>query len=538
MTSIKLILRASAACAALAICQPVAAEVPGYQAKVEAKLREVKAGAADGPFKPDWDSLRTQYRTPDWFRDAKFGIFIHWGVYSVPAYANEWYSRNMYVPGNSAYEHHVKTYGPQSKFGYKDFIPMFKAEKFDAAQWIQLFQNAGAKYVIPVAEHCDGFAMYASDFSEWDSMDMGPRRDVTGEIAKAARAQGMHFGLSSHRAEHWWWYHRGRSFDSDVSDPRYAGLYGPAAPTGLPADNPDHWPDSNQLQNWMPPSQAFLDDWTARTGELIDKYQPELIYFDWWTDAPMFRPRMREAAAYYYNQGAKRGEQPIIAYKGAQFAEGSALFDMERGKMDALRLTPWQSDTSVSIKSWGYAQNDQYRTPKSLVADLIDIVSKNGNLLLNVGPRADGTIPDEITAVLHGMGEWLKVNGEAIYGTRPFKYFGEGDTRSGRVREGGQFAEGKLAEFTPADIRFTTKGDVLYAMGLERPGDGAVLIKTLFAGTPYLDAPIKSVELLGGGDVAWKQTPRGLELTLPSVTGDPMVFRGEIMPYALKIRMH
>ena len=165
MTSIKFIFRASATCVALALCAPVAAEVPGYQGRIDAKLRDVKAGVANGPFKADWDDLRAKYRTPDWFRDAKFGIFIHWGVYSVPAFANEWYSRNMYVPGNAAYEHHVKTYGPQSKFGYKDFIPQFRAEKFDAAEWVKLFADAGAKYVIPVAEHCDGFAMYASDFT-------------------------------------------------------------------------------------------------------------------------------------------------------------------------------------------------------------------------------------------------------------------------------------------------------------------------------------------------------------------------------------
>jgi alpha-L-fucosidase len=496
---------------------------------VAAQLAKVKQGVGAGPFKSDWDSLRA-YRTPEWFRDAKFGIFIHWGVYSVPGFANEWYSRNMYVPGNKAYEHHRKTYGPQDKFGYKDFIPLFRAEKFDPAAWVKLFADAGARYVVPVAEHCDGFAMYASDFTRWDSSEMGPKRDVTGEIAKAARAQGMHFGLSSHRAEHWWWYHKGRSFPSDVADPKNRGLYGPAAPTGLPADNPDAWPDSSQLQNWMPPSREFLDDWMARTSELIDKYRPELIYFDWWTSAPLYEPLMRDTAAYYYNRSAAWRQPGIIAYKGSQFAEGSAMFDMERGKSDALKLTPWQSDTSISIHSWGYAQNDSYRTPKSLIADLIDIVSKNGNLLLNVGPRADGTIPDEIASVLAGMGAWLKVNGEAIYGTRPFHYFGEGPTSSGQVRVGGQVEESSKKGFVPADIRFTTKGDTLYVMGLERPADGAVLVKTLYAGTPYLPAPIRHIELLGGGKIDWKQTARGLEIRLPADASGGM-------PYALRVRV-
>ncbi|MCM8730564.1 alpha-L-fucosidase [Hephaestia sp. GCM10023244] len=503
--------------------------VPGYEAKVEAKLQAVQAGIASGPFKSDWDSLRAGYKTPDWFRNAKFGIFIHWGVYSVPAFANEWYSRNMYVPGNPAYEHHLKTYGPQSKFGYKDFIPMFKAEKFNPDAWVKLFTDAGAKYVIPVAEHCDGFAMYDSDLTVWDAADMGPRRDVVGEIAKAARAKGMHFGLSSHRAEHSWWYHMGRTFDSDVNDPKNFGIYGPAQRTGLPADKSTAWPDSGQLQNWMPPSKEFLNDWQARTTELIDKYSPELIYFDWWTSAPVYEPLMRDTAAYYYNKTAKQYEQGIIAYKGSQFAEGSAMFDMERGKSDALKLTPWQSDTSVSVHSWGYAQNDTYRTAPSLIADLIDIVSKNGNLLLNVGPKADGTIPEEIASVLKGMGGWLKVNGEAIYDTRPFKYFGEGSTKSGQVRVGGQVEESATKGFGVDDIRFTTKGDNLYAMGLERPKNGAVLIKTLYAGNPYLNAPIKSIELLDGGKIKWQQTPEGLKITLPAV-GDGA------FPYALRIR--
>lgn len=499
-----------------------------YQpAKVEAQLAKVKQGVTEGPFKPDWDSLRG-FRTPEWFRDAKFGIFIHWGPYSVPAYANEWYSRNMYVPGNKAYEHHVKTYGPQSKFGYKDFIPLFKAEKFDPAAWLELFDEAGARYVVPVAEHCDGFAMYASDVTRWDASEMGPKRDVVGEIAKAARKQGLHFGLSSHRAEHWWWYHAGRAYDSDVNDPKFAGLYGPAARTGLPADKPDNWPDSGQLQNWMPPNKEFLNDWMARTSELIDKYSPELIYFDWWTSSPEFEPLMRDTAAYYYNRSAAQNAPGIIAYKGSQFAEGSALFDLERGKTDALRLTPWQSDTSVSVHSWGYAKDDTYRTPKSLTADLIDIVSKNGNLLLNVGPKADGTIPDEIATVLRGMGAWLKVNGEAIYDTRPFKYFGEGPTLSGQVRVGGQVEESVRKGFTVQDIRFTTKGDTLYVLGLERPQDGAVLVKTLYQGTPYLDRPIAGIELLGSGAVRWEQTPKGLSVTLPADTSGGM-------PYALKL---
>ncbi len=231
-------------------------------AKQVAKVRAETAPAAKVPFHADWDSL-AQYRTPDWFRDAKFGIFLHWGVYSVPAFANEWYSRNMYIPGNSANQHETATYGPLTTFGYKDFIPMFHAERFDPAAWIDLFARAGAHYIVPVAEHCDGFAMYASDMTPWNAVAMGPHRDVVGELAVAARARGLRFGVSSHTAEHWWWYGVGRAIPSDVRDetPLTAQLYGPAAPMNLPGpdgtiDYSAKEPDPSHLERWQPPDQA------------------------------------------------------------------------------------------------------------------------------------------------------------------------------------------------------------------------------------------------------------------------------------------
>jgi alpha-L-fucosidase len=491
---------------------------------VAAQLAKVEKGIKKGPYKADWQSLKA-FEVPEWFRDAKFGIFLHWGPYSVPGFANEWYTRNMYSEGNVAYIYHKNVFGPQSKFGYKDFIPQFRAEKFDAKAWVALFEAAGAKYVIPVAEHCDGFAMYDSDMTDWNAVKMGPKRDTTGELMKATRAAGLHFGLSSHRAEHWFWYNDGRKFDSDVNDPKYAGLYGPAAPVNLPGDTSTGWPNSSHLENWFPPDKEFRDDWLARATELVDKYQPEMIYLDWWTQAPALEPDMRKFSAYYYNESKKNGRAPAITYKGEQFIEGSALFDIERGKLDALRLEPWQTDTSVSIHSWGYAQDDEYRTAKSLVADLIDVVSKNGNLLLNVGPKADGTIPEEATKVLLGIGDWLKVNGEAIYGTRPFKYFGEGPT----VIATGEKKEAPNKTWTAADIRFTTKGDTLYALGLERPANGKVVIKTLYKGTPYLDkAPAQIVLLDTGQPVEWVQTATGLEVNLPV---DP----SKTMPYVLRM---
>jgi alpha-L-fucosidase len=360
---------------------------------------------------------------------------------------------------------------------------------------------------------------------------MGPKRDVLGELAKAARERGLHFTLSSHRAEHWWWYHLGRTYDSDVNDPRYDGLYGPAAPMGLPADSPSAWPESGQVQMWMPPDRAFLDDWLARSSELVDKYRPELVYLDWWTSAPLFDPMLRKFAAYYYGTAAANSFGEVaIAYKGEQFAEGTALFDMERGAMDDKRLTPWQSDTSVSIRSWGYVEGDDYRTAKSLVGNLFDIVSKNGNLLLNVGPREDGTIPEEVRDVLLEIGAWLEVNGEGIFESRPFHFYGEGPTRSGAEREPGQVEAAATRSYTPEDFRFTTRGSAVYVFGLQYPDNGQALIKTLYAGTPYLERPIADVSLLADGGVSWRQTDSGLEVRLSAPPANDM-------PYALKITL-
>jgi alpha-L-fucosidase len=232
---------------------------------VREQIAHVDAGDHSGPFAPDWDSLGG-YRAPEWFRDAKFGIFIHWGVFSVPAFGNEWYPRNMYQQGSAEFKHHVATYGPQSKFGYKDFIPQFRAEHFDADAWVDLFAQAGARYIVPVAEHCDGFAMYDSAIDPWNAAKMGPHRDIVGALEAATRKRGLRFGVSSHRAEHWWWYDGGTQFDSDVQDPRYAVLYGPAAQRTLLGAAARREPDPNHLETWLAPDHAFTDDWLARSA--------------------------------------------------------------------------------------------------------------------------------------------------------------------------------------------------------------------------------------------------------------------------------
>ena len=464
-------------------------------------IKTVDTVAAQGPFRPAWDSLET-YQVPEWYQDAKFGIFIHWGVYSVPAFDSEWYPRNMYLAKEAAFQHHVATYGPHSKFGYKDFIPKFRAEKFNADEWAELFRKAGAKYVVPVAEHHDGFPMYDCSLTEWCAAKMGPKRDVVGELAAAVRKQGLHFGASSHRAEHWWFFERGKTFDSDVQDPRYAGLYGPANPRRLSGADRDNQPD-----------QAYLDDWLARTTEIVEKYQPEVLWFDWWIEQPVFQPYLQRFAAYYYNRGAEWKRGVAINYKLKTFPERAAVLDIERGQLEALRPQFWQTDTSVGEKSWGYIQNDTFRTPDSLVHQLVDIVSKNGCLLLNVGPRPDGTIPEEVQKILLDVGQWLTVNGEAIYGTRPWKVYGEGPTQV----VGGSFKDTATRPFTSEDIRFTTRGNTLYAIALAWPPNGKLTIKSLASGSGLYSGKIAKVELLGStAPIKWTQTAAGLTVNLPA----------------------
>jgi len=458
----------------------------------ENSLNTIDQVVASGPFQAAWESL-AQYTIPAWYQDGKFGIFIHWGVYSVPAFGNEWYPRNMYVQGSDELKHHVEAYGPQSRFGYKDFIPQLNGKKFNADEWAEVFEKSGARYVVPVAEHHDGFAMYDCAFSAWSAVNMGPRRDIIGELAAATRRQGLVFGLSSHRAEHWWFFNGGMTFDSDVQDPRYASFYGPAQPKE------------------MQPDQTFLDDWLMRTCELVDKYQPQLVWFDWWIEEPAFKPYLQKFAAYYYNRGAQWSRDVAINYKNQAFPEGVAVFDVERGQLGGIRPIFWQTDTSISKNSWGYVQNQDYKRAGDLVGDLVDIVSKNGALLLNVGPRPDGTLPEPEQRILLEIGQWLAVNGEAIYGTRPWKVFGEGPTT---VIEG-SFSDTKRTAFTGQDIRFTTKGDTLYAIALAWPGERLV-IKSLGKSMSLWDREISNICLLGHeGQLEWSRDESGLTVKLP-----------------------
>jgi alpha-L-fucosidase len=460
-------------------------------------LAKVRATIAAGPFRDTWESLAA-YTVPRWFTEAKFGIFVHWGVYSVPAFRSEWYPRNAYKPGTPEFEHHVATYGPHTEFGYKDFIPRFTMNRFDPRDMAALFRRSGAQFVVPVAEHHDGFAMYDEPRTRWKAPLVGPHRDVYGELVTEVRRQWLTPGASSHRAEHWFFFNGGMTFDSDVRDPEFADLYGPAQ------------------REETSPNEAYLEDWLLRTVEIIDRYRPQVLWFDWWIETPGFEPYLRQLAAYYYNRAAQWGREVVIQYKHQAFAPGTAVYDVERGASAGIRPEPWQNDTSVSRNSWGWIDGHDHKSVPDIVGELIDVVAKNGCLLLNVGPKPDGTIPQPEREILEGVGAWLDVNGEAIFGTSPWTVFGEGPTA---VPEG-SFTDAVPLSYTARDLRFTQhvypEQTYLYAMTTVWPDDGVVRIKTLGTASGVPIPGVHEVLLLGDGKpLVFRREPDELVVELP-----------------------
>jgi alpha-L-fucosidase len=464
------------------------------------------------PFEPTWESLE-RYECPEWFQDAKFGIYAHWGPYSAAQgdRNTDWYSRNMYRPGHPNHEFHVENFGPISEFGYKDLIPLFTAEKFDADEWVELYVEAGARFAGPVAEHADGFAMWDSDVTKWNAKRMGPKRDVVAEMREAVRKRGLKFVTSLHHQWKWGWY---PTWDpnTDTSNPEYSGLYGPKVTPGAWGSKQEN----GRFDVMRPdprPTPEFAAEWLAKVKEVITGYEPDLLWFDNRMQTLPESIRM-EMASFFYNEAQKRGQEVVLTYKQPDLQEGTATIDLERARMPDIYPDPWLTDSSVSASSWAYASDITYYSTDRLIDDLVDIVSKNGCLLLNVAPRPNGTIPEEQKGRLRAMGKWLKANGEAIYATRPWNVFGEGPTKTLQ----GHLADLKFDGFTAEDIRFTRSkdGKTLYAIALGWPEEDkdvvieSVNIKGLGGRT------IESIRMLGyEGAINWTLTKDGLKVGFP-----------------------
>jgi alpha-L-fucosidase len=470
---------------------------------------ELKSDSKEMTYEATWESLK-QHSTPQWLRDAKFGIYTHWGIYCYTATRGNatWNSHAAYNrPDSEAARDFYQKFGELTpEFGYKDLIPKFTAEKFDAEEWADLFAKSGAKFAGPVAEHHDGFAMWDTRYSEWNAAKMGPERDVVGELEKAIKAKNMKFVTAFHHAASWTFF---PTWDKtkDCSNPEYSGLYGPVHQQG------------------EMPSKEFLDEWYGKLTEVVDKYDPDFVWFDFALDR-IREDYVKNFVAYYYNKADERGKDVVITYKGHDLPPGVALLDHELGQEPELTYYEWITDNSIDVQgAWGYIDGLEYKTVDRLVDNLVDRVSKNGYLLLNIGPKWDGTIPEGAKEGLLGMGEWLEVNGEAIYGTSSWVKSGEGPTsvklreRAGQETGSVGFNESDIA-YTNKDIRFTVKDNTLYAIMLDWTEEDVMIKSLVRKNAPgYYIYPyeISSVTMLGDGkELEWELVEgEGLRISPP-----------------------
>ena len=485
-----------------------AAEMPPPAAPVPEKVQ-----IADGPFKPTFESLG-QYQCPDWFRDAKLGIWGILGPQSLPEYG-DWYARQMYLEGHPQYKFHLAHYGHPSKFGYKDLVATWKADAFDPDRLMALYKKAGAKYFVVLANHHDNWDNWNSKYHRWNSVNVGPKKDIVGLWRDAARKHGLRFGVTEHLARSYSWFNTNKGRDKegpsagvpyDGNDPTYADLYFPPhedTSATYPKAPPEWWPRQ----------------WFYRIRDLVDTYQPDLLYTD---GGVPFGDVGRSLIAHFYNANMQwHGGKLEAVYnvknwgrtgEHGEYVDGIGVQDVERGALQGIQAQPWQTDTCIG--DWFYKTGLPYKPTRMVIAMLADIVSKNGNLLLNIPLKHDGTIDAEEEKILREMASWIALNGEAIYGTRPWQAFGEGPNKAG----GGHFGEGRFGQMTAQDIRFTTRGDTLYAIVMGWPEDGKLLVKSLARPAGETCNRIDEVRLLGEARaLKWTQDDAALAVAMPDL---------------------
>ncbi|TNJ42189.1 alpha-L-fucosidase [Tamlana fucoidanivorans] len=474
-------------------------------------------------FEPSWESLK-QHQTPEWFLDAKFGIYFHWGVYSYMG-KGEWYSHHMYEDKDKGWnhdlrEHHLETYGDSVQ--YYDFFPKFTAQHFDAAEWAELFKKSGAKFVGPVAEHCDYFSNWNSKVNPYNSVNYGPKLDIVGELEKAIKAKDLKFVATFHHSWEWGWYNLWNGL-ADTTNIEFRSLFGEVTPKETfyrLGKNASGQYDGIVLDEDKP-SQKFIDLWKAKIHEVIDQYKPDLLWFDSRVFLLPEKDR-KEMVAYYYNKALKWDKEVVLTYKNEDLEKGVGVIDLEKGRFDEKTDFPWLTDDSYAWNGWSWRSNLKLKTPQIIIQELVDISSKNGCLLLNITPTHDGKIPEKQREGLLQIGKWLTNNGEAIYKTRPYKTYGEGDTKLKKNHFGG--VQGNGVTYKPTDFRFTQNKskDVLYVIQLDIPEPNQEFTLTTFSKENVgANEKIKSIELLGSNEtISWRKTQEGLKLKAPKkITG-------------------
>lgn len=508
------------------------------------RVSEDQEKMATGKFEPTWESL-SQYEVPEWFKNAKFGIWAHWGPQCVEG-SGDWMARSMYLEGSSQYRHHVENYGHPSEFGFKDILPLFKAERWNPDSLVALYKSIGAQYFFVLGNHHDNYDLWDSKYQEWNSMNIGPRRDILAEWSAAAKKHGLPFGVSLHADHAWTWYEPAQRYDRQgpKTGVPYDGTLTAADGKGKWWDGLDpqklyaqnhpmsraSWADGTIHSQWAwgngatPPSEEFCTNFYNRTLDVVNRYKPDLLYFDV-TGVPFYpvSDAGLKIAAHFYNSNiALNGGDLRAVMFGKILTEEqkkALVWDVERGAPNNIVPDPWQSCSCIG--GWHYDtsiyENNAYKSAPTVIKLLADIVSKNGNLLLSIPLRADGTFDEKEEAVIHGIGKWMGINSEAIFSTRPWQVFGEGPVAEADIAIKAQgFNEGEYARMGSREIRFTQTPKHIYAIVLDWPEDNKVLIKSLAAGSPKVKGKIKNVELLGYGKLKATHTAEGLAVELPA----------------------